>query len=82
MCVYVASNGRGGGGHDKKGVSLLGIYVSANQPVNAAHLDCEAYGNNVIKLAESFPDRNHINCTMTTGLQTINCSSKKCKNIT
>ena len=46
------------------------------EPVNAAYLDCGACGNNVLKLAESFPDRNHINCTMITGLQITNCSGK------
>ena len=60
----------------KKGVSLLGIYVGAIQLANAAYLDCRACGNNVLKLAESFPDRNHINCTMITGLQITNCSGK------
>ena len=58
------------------GVSLLGIYVGAIQPANAAYLDCGACGNSVLKLAESFPDRNHINCAMITGLQITNCSGK------
>ena len=58
--------------HDKKVVSLLG----AIQPANAAYLDCGACGNSVLKLAESFPDRNHINSTMITGLQITNCSCK------
>ena len=44
--------------------------------INAAHLACGACGNNVLKSAESFPDRNHINCTIITGLQTTNCSGK------
>ena len=52
-----------GGGHDK-GVYPSSKYMSA---VNAAHLDCGACGNNALKLAESFPDRNHINCIMITG---------------
>ena len=56
--------------------SLLGIYVGAIQLANAAYLDCGARGNNVLKSAESFPDRNHINCTKITGLQIINCSGK------
>ena len=57
-------------------LSLLGIYAGAIQPVNAAHLDCGTSGNNVLKSAESFPDKNHINCTMITGLQITNCSGK------
>ena len=52
------------------------MYVGAIQPANAAYLDCGACGNSVLKLAESFPDRNHINCTMITGLQITNCSGK------
>ena len=46
------------------------------EPVNAAYLDCGACGNTVLKLAESFPDRNHITCNMITGLQITNCSGK------
>ena len=52
------------------------MYVGAIQPVNAAHLACGARGNNVLKLAESFPGKNHINCTMITGFQITNCSGK------
>ena len=74
MCVCVASDGRG---HDKRAyLYLIGIYVGAIQRANAAYLDCGACGNNVLKLAESFPDRNHINCTKITGLQITNCSGK------
>ena len=59
------------------GVSLLGIYVGKIQQANAAYLGCgTACGNNVLKLAESFPYRNHINCTKITGLQITNCSGK------
>ena len=74
MCVCVASNGRR---HDKRAYPCLAYnYVGAIQPVNAAHLACEARGNNVSKLAESFPGKNHINCTIITGLQITNCSGK------
>ena len=66
-----------GGGHDKRAYPYLAhYYVGAIQPVNAAHLDFGACGNNVLKLVESFPDRNHINCTMITGLQITNCYAK------
>ena len=44
--------------------------------LTSAYLDCGACGNSVLKLAESFPERNHINCTMITGLQITNCSGK------
>ena len=64
------------GGGMTKGRILTGIYVGAIQPTNAVHLDCGACGNNVLNLAESFPDRNHINCTMITGLQITNCYGK------
>ena len=70
MCV--ASDGRG---HDKRAYPYL-AYNGAVQPDNAAYLDRGACGNNVLKLAESFPDRNHINCTKITGLQITNCSGK------
>ena len=60
----------------RSGFFLPPLYVSEIQPVNAAYLDCGACGNNVLKLAELFPDRNHINCTMITGLQITNCSDK------
>ena len=70
----MASDGRG---HDKRAyISLLGIIVGAIQPANAAYLECGACRNNVLKLAESFPDRNHIDCTMITGLQIKNCFGK------
>ena len=76
VCVWLAM----GGGMIKGRILTCSIYVGAIQPVNAAHLDCGAYwspcGNNVLKLAESFPDRNHINCTMITGLQITNYSGK------
>ena len=52
-----------GRGHDT-GVYLSLEYMSA---VNAAHHDFGACRNNALKLAESLPDRNHINCTMITG---------------
>ena len=52
------------------------MYVGAIQLANAAYLDCGACGNNVLKLAESFTDRNHINCTKITGLQITICSGK------
>ena len=69
VCVWLAM----GGEHDKRvHVSLL----DAIQPVNAAYLECGACGNSVLKLAESFPERNHVNCTMITGLQITNCSGK------
>ena len=73
MCVCVASDGRG---HDKKAYPYLAYMLVQFEPVNAAYLDCGACGNNVLKSAESFPDRNHINCTMITGLQITNCSVK------
>ena len=62
------------GGHDKRAYPYLAYnnYVGAIQPVNVAHPDCGACGNNVLKSAESFPDNNHINCTMITGLQITN----------
>ena len=72
MCV--ASDGRG---HDKRAYSYLAyMLVQFNCMANAAYLDCGVCGNNVLKLAESFPDRNHINCTKITGLQITNCSGK------
>ena len=71
MCV--ASDGSW---HDKRAYPCLAYYVGAIQLANAAYLDCGACGNNVLKLAESIPDRNHINCTMITGLQITNCSGK------
>ena len=72
MCV--ASDGRG---HGKRAYPYLAYnYVGAIQPTNAAYLDCGACGNSVLHLVESFPDRNHINCTMITGLQITNCSGK------
>ena len=64
------------GGGMIKGRILTWHYVGAIQPPNAAYLDCGAYGNNVLKLAESFPDRTYKNCTMITGLQITNCSGK------
>ena len=75
MCVYVcvASDGRG---HDKMSYPYLAYMLDQFEPVNATYLDCRACGNNVLKLAESFPDRNHINCIMITGLQLTNCSGK------
>ena len=72
MCVWLAM----GGEHAKRVYPYFSIYVGAIQPANAAYLDCGACGNSVLKLAESFPDRNHINCTMITGLQITNCSGK------
>ena len=65
-----------GGEHDKRVYPYLAYNVGAIQLANAAYLDCGACGNSVLKLAESFPDRNHINCTMITGLQITNCSGK------
>ena len=66
-----------GGGHDKGVYPYLEHnYVVAIQPVNAAHFDCGACRSNALKLVESFPDRNHENCTMITGLQITNCSGK------
>ena len=65
-----------GGGMIKGRILCLAYIVGAIQLTNAAYFDCGACGNNVLKLAESFPDRNHINCTMITGLQITNCSGK------
>ena len=56
VCVWLAM----GGGHVKRAYPYLAYYVGAIQPVNAAQLDCGVCGNNVLKLAESFPDINHI----------------------
>ena len=73
VCVWLAMEGE----HDKRVYPYLAYnYVGAIQPANAAYLDCGACGNSVLKLAESFPDRNHIHCTMITGLQITNCSGK------
>ena len=69
----MASDGRG---HDKRAYPYLAYMLVQFEPVNAAYLDCGDCGNNVLKLAESFSDRNHINCTMITGLQITNCSGK------
>ena len=70
----MASDGRG---HGKRAYPYLVYnYVGAIQPANAAYLGCGACGNNVLKLAKPFPDRNHINCTMITGLQITNCYGK------
>ena len=73
MCVCVVSDGRG---HDKRAYPYLAYMLVQFEPVNAAYLDCGACENNVLKLADSFPKRNHINCTMITGLQITNCSGK------
>ena len=64
-----------GGGMVKGRTLTWHIMLVQFKPVNAAYFDCGACGN-VWKLAESFPDRNHINCTMITGLQITNCSGK------
>ena len=70
MCVLLAMRS----GHDKRAYPYLAYMLVQFELVNAAYLDCGACGNNVLKLAESFPDRNPINCTMITDLQTTNCS--------
>ena len=62
--------------HDKGAYPYLAYMLVQFEQVNAAYLDCGACGNNVLKLAKSFPDRNHINCTMITDLQITNCSGK------
>ena len=64
MCVLLAM----GGEHDKRACPYLAYMLVQFEPVNAAYLDCGACGNNVLKLAESLPDRNHINYTMITKL--------------
>ena len=72
VCVLLAM----GGGMIKWRIPYLAYMLVQFEPANAAYLDCGDCGNNVLKLAESFPDRNHINCTMITGLQLTNCSGK------
>ena len=72
VCVWLAM----GGEHHKRVYPYLAYMLVQFNRLMLNYLDCGACGNSVLKLAESFPDRNHINCTMITGLQITNCSGK------
>ena len=72
VCVWLAM----GGEHDKRVYPYLAYMLVQFNRLRLHYPDCGACGNNVLKLAESFPDRNHINCTMITGLQITNYSGK------
>ena len=72
VCVWLAM----GGEHYKRVYLYLDYMLVQFNRLMLHYLVCGACGNNVLKLAESFPDRNHINCTMITGLQITNCSGK------
>ena len=72
VCVWLVM----GGEHDKRVYPYLAYMLVQFNRLMLHYLDCGACGNSVLKLAEPFPDRNHINCTMITGLQITNCSGK------